>query len=331
MHGERLGRQAGGERGRQRLRALAQGLEHARRGLAGGGGERDAQLGLSLEQTGKQRGDGGGLAGARTAADDGEPALQREHHGAALPVRALAGARREQGVEQGRARRGLVGDRGAPRARHQRRRQCALLVEMPAQVKPIARIHHQRMRRASGHSLGGVDHHAAGQQPRAQACKRGIGDRAAGRAGGWPRSDGLGGTVRIHLAGRHELVLERVGPDFITPQRRAVLRPRRARPRERLQRHAHMPGAGRDRQPAGDGLEQREAVGGRAEGGGPVGQMAGEAVGEVVHAAASASSSARPASSASSACRVAAGQRWWNTPAGRPSHCQPGRTPRTKR
>ena len=185
MHGERRGGQAGGEFGRQGLRALAQGLEHARGGLAGGRGERDAELGLRLEQAGQQRGDSGGLAGAGPAADDGEPALPCEHHRALLPVRRRAGARREEGVEQGRARCCPVRDPsapgshpaldddsaprlpfrevGAPRARYQRRRQRTLLVEVPAQVKPIARVHHQRMRRAPSHGLRRVDHHAARQ------------------------------------------------------------------------------------------------------------------------------------------------------------------------
>ena len=289
MHGVGLGGQAGGERRGQRLRALAQGLEHARGGLAGGRGERDAQARPRLQQAGEQGGDGGGLARPGPAADDGEPALQRQQHRAFLPVRRRHGARREQGVEQGRARcRGSRFVRHPLRPRHQCRRERALLVEMAAQVEAVARVHDQRMRRAPGRGLRRIDHDAAGEQPLAQACERCAS----------ARRPGIGESVLVPRGGR-----------CVVGRRKVLLQRGRIRRGERRERHADMARTGRKRQATGDGREQREAVGRRAKGGRPVGEVAAEAVGEIVHATPSATGSSRPASRASSACRVAAGQR----------------------
>ncbi len=70
----------------QVLRALADRVGHARGGLAGGRGQRDAAVGGERDQAGEQVDDRGGLAGAGAAADHGEPAAQRERGGELLPV-----------------------------------------------------------------------------------------------------------------------------------------------------------------------------------------------------------------------------------------------------
>ena len=187
MHGEGFAGQLVAHRRRQLGRAGAQRLAHARRRLAGGRRQHDAGVRLLLEQAGQQPCHGGGLAGARPTADDGEPLAQRQRRGELLPVEArgrcgLAPEQRLQPVARG----------GADRLRRPRSqlpqpaRQPLLVVVVAVQVQPPAGIQHQRPRARRGRRTD----HAGREQLLAQALRRHLARHLRERHAGIARAGG---------------------------------------------------------------------------------------------------------------------------------------------
>jgi hypothetical protein len=125
--------------------AGADGLGEPRRGLAGGRRERDAQLRVERQQQRQDLDDGGGLAGAGAAGDDGEAARDGDGGGEALPVRLrVVGVRGEELPEPIREQR-LVQPRDGPHARRQGGGDVGLEAPILAEIEPRA-VQHERRR-----------------------------------------------------------------------------------------------------------------------------------------------------------------------------------------
>ncbi len=152
MQGVRRLRQARGEFGGQIAGTREQGFLHPLRSFTGRRRQGNPQIGLRIEQAGEHTDHRRRLAGARAAADDGQPPGQRHDCRDTLPVD-LVVLRRAEVAQQTRVQRLGCGVRvcfcaaSPSRMHHQRARETPLVVVVARQIQAPLPIDHQRPQR----------------------------------------------------------------------------------------------------------------------------------------------------------------------------------------